>query len=797
VSSIAKKQPFDFSAIRASNRLAGIAGRSIKLKKQGSEYSGLCPFHPDKKPSFTIYEGDDGTERYKCFACGANGDVIDFVAGIENIDTAEAARLLQGDKPMKPSKQTKPPASRPAQWDCIVPAPDDAPDYYLAKTYSPSQQKWKIYSKGRVDTYRDAEGRKLCHVVRLALSENDKACITVTYCENSKGERRWCTKRMPAPYPLMGLDELAARPNAHVLLVSGEKCKVAASPRISYFVVMTTMGGDGAVLKNDLSPLYGRNIVLWSDADKSGIDSMHLAGEHLAANGCEIRHIDTTGFPEKYDVADLLETDISDADLKDELKARVRDGNLPKPPTQIPKAKKPRKSRQKAAQREPEPEPEPAEPPAAAAGTGTDPHGSIALGDFQAHMPDHRYIFKPTRDLWPGPSVDARLEWPQDSSGTKTKPTKWLDKNAAVEQMTWAPGLPMLIRNKLVDTGGWINRKGCTCFNLYRPPTLEHGDADQAGLWIDHVRKVYPREADHILKWLAQRVQNPQEKINHAMVLGGKPGVGKDTLLEPAKQAVGPWNCQEVAPGAMLGRFNGFVKSVMLRVSEARDLGDIDRYTFYEHMKAIVAAPPDVIRVDEKHLREYPVPNVCGVLITTNHKTNGLYLPEDDRRHYVAWSELPENPFDESYWDRLWQWYYQGGFGHVAAYLAQFDISGFNPKAPPKKTEAFWHMVNSNRAPEDAELADVLDRLRWPAVITLDAIREKATQESYHDFAEWLRERKNRRKIPHRLEAAGYEPVRNQNVKDGLWKVGGKRQMAYAKTELSIRDRIIAAEKLT
>jgi hypothetical protein len=44
-------------------------------------------------------------------------------------------------------------------------------------------------------------------------------------------------------------------------------------------------------------------------------------------------------------------------------------------------------------------------------------------------------------------------------------------------------------------------------------------------------------------------------------------------------------------------------------------------------MKVYTAAPPDVL--DEKHLREYAVFNVCGVIITTNHKTDGLFLPAE------------------------------------------------------------------------------------------------------------------------------------------------------------------------
>ena len=278
--------------------------------------------------------------------------------------------------------------------------------------------------------------------------------------------------------------------------------------------------------------------------------------------------------------------------------------------------------------------------------------------------------------------------------------------------MTWAPGMPPLIRDRLISDGGWIERKGVTTFNLYRPPTLVHGDPAQAGPWVRHVEKVYPNDAGRIIDFLAHRVQRPQEKINHGLVLGGAPGIGKDSLLEPVKHAVGAWNFKEVSPTQVMGRFNGFLKAVVLRVSEAKDLGDVDRYKFYDHMKVILAAPPDVLRVDEKNLREHDVLNVCGVVLTTNHKTNGIYLPADDRRHDVAWSDLTMGDFEKGYWDKLWRGYENGGFGHVAAYLAQRDLSNFDPKAPPPKTEAFWAIVDANRAPEDAELADVIDRLR-------------------------------------------------------------------------------------
>jgi hypothetical protein len=293
---------------------------------------------------------------------------------------------------------------------------------------------------------------------------------------------------------------------------------------------------------------------------------------------------------------------------------------------------------------------------------------------------------------------------------------------------------------------------------------------------------------------LAQRVQRPHEKINHALVLGGKQGIGKDTLLEPLKHAVGPWNFTEVSPQQVLGRFNGFLKSVVLRVSEARDLGDYDRFAFYDHMKSITAAPPDVLRIDEKNLREYMIPNVTGVIITTNHKSDGIYLPADDRRHLVVWSDCDKTAFPAAYWKVLWGWYeHSDGYQIVAHYLRTLDLTAFNPKAPPPQTDAFFEIVNASRSPEDAELADALDVIGWPDAVTVATITVTTTEAA---FAEYLMDRKNSRRIPHRFEACGYTPVRNPDAEDGLWRVNSRRQVIYARNNLSFHDRLDAARNL-
>lgn len=421
---------------------------------------------------------------------------------------------------------------------------------------------------------------------------------------------------------------------------------------------------------------------------------------------------------------------------------------------------------------------------------GEMPAAGVTLEDFYAYMPEHKYIFVPTRDLWPAPSIDARIP-PVRGNGEDLKASKWLDQHRSVEQMTWYPGEPTIIEDRLVSHGGWIERPGVKCFNQYRPPTIELGDAAKAGPWLEHLRRVFPESADHMILWFAHRVQRPHEKVNHALAVIGGQGTGKDSAVQGVVPAVGHWNVWEVGPEALMGRFNPHVKSVILRVSEARDLGEVDRYRLYEHLKVLTAAPPDVLRIDEKNIREYMIPNVTGVVITSNH-TDGIYLPADDRRHYVAATELTKEDFAQAYFNELYGWYEAGGYGHVAAYLHAVDLVDFNAKAPPPKTAAFWRVVDAGRAPEDAELADALDRLMNPQAVTLGELARVAEP----SFGDWVRDRKNSRQIPHRMEEVGYLPIRNDGAKDGRWKVGGRRQVIYARRELSVRDRIAAARAL-
>ena len=248
-------------------------------------------------------------------------------------------------------------------------------------------------------------------------------------------------------------------------------------------------------------------------------------------------------------------------------------------------------------------------------------HGSrgAMLEDFRAHAPSGTYVYMPCRETWTARAVDIVVGRQQvfDKNGKPVRnqtgelvtesASTWLLKHQRVEQMAWVPGQPALIRDRLLVDGGWIERPEVTCLNMYRPPRIELGDASLAGPWITHVKYLFSDDdADHILRWLAQRKQQPEVKINHGLLLGSEDfGIGKDVLLMPVREAVGPWNFHDISQTDILSTFNPFVKSVILRVNEVRDLGDTNRFAFYDRMKIYTASPPEVLQVNEKHLRQY------------------------------------------------------------------------------------------------------------------------------------------------------------------------------------------------
>jgi DNA primase len=84
--------------LRQRNDIESVVSSYVTLKHRGNTLVGLCPFHNEKSASFTVYPASNS---YYCFGCGAGGDAITFIRGIENLDYVDAVRFLADRSGMK------------------------------------------------------------------------------------------------------------------------------------------------------------------------------------------------------------------------------------------------------------------------------------------------------------------------------------------------------------------------------------------------------------------------------------------------------------------------------------------------------------------------------------------------------------------------------------------------------------------------------------------------------------------------------------------------------------------------
>ena len=77
--------------VRSRNDIVDLISTYVPLKKKGSSYFGLCPFHNEKSPSFSVSRDK---QMYYCFGCGAGGNVFTFLMEYENFSFPEALKYL-------------------------------------------------------------------------------------------------------------------------------------------------------------------------------------------------------------------------------------------------------------------------------------------------------------------------------------------------------------------------------------------------------------------------------------------------------------------------------------------------------------------------------------------------------------------------------------------------------------------------------------------------------------------------------------------------------------------------------
>lgn len=97
--------------VRSRNDVVDVISGYVRLQKKGSTYFGLCPFHNEKTPSFSV---SPGKQMYYCFGCGAGGNVFTFMMQYENFTFQEAMQSLADRAGIELPKQEMSAAQREA-----------------------------------------------------------------------------------------------------------------------------------------------------------------------------------------------------------------------------------------------------------------------------------------------------------------------------------------------------------------------------------------------------------------------------------------------------------------------------------------------------------------------------------------------------------------------------------------------------------------------------------------------------------------------------------------------------------
>lgn len=269
---------------------------------------------------------------------GAAAKALAAQCGIRGADSANAPRPTRTNGLAKsaPSGESDALGAAPtkarSEWVPLLPVPDDAPE--------PPKAHVRRGKPAASWAYRDASGKLLGFVHRFTTSDGGKEVLPMCFAQHrATGAREWRWLAFPEPRPLYGLHELTINASAQVLVVEGEKCADAARSALGAAPALVTWpGGSKAVDKADWTPLAGRRVILWPDADaqrgkdgallppekQPGIVAMERVAATLGALGCAVRIVDIPApgaKPAGWDVADA----IAEGWNGEQLRAFIRD----------------------------------------------------------------------------------------------------------------------------------------------------------------------------------------------------------------------------------------------------------------------------------------------------------------------------------------------------------------------------------------------------------------------------------------------------------------------------------------
>ena len=324
----------DIDRTKSLGRLRELAGADTKLVKSGDRWVGLCPFHKEKTPSFGVFAGKDGHERYHCFGCGASGDVLDYVMETRRVDFTAAARIISGGDTDTALKRKSRPATPPHDpyegITPIIPIPKGTKKIKIGERiaiWNPKRERYTNYKPSAVYLYK-VDGKAFGYVLRMDMDDGRKITPQVMWCSRVGKADGWSHYTFPKPRPLYGGDLVKTR--KQVIVVEGEKAADAGKAQLKMAVV-TWVGGTGSVGHSDWAGLRDKDVIIVPDADEPGRNAAdQIAVLVTRANAKRVRIVDTAGQPKGWDLADIK--DWTRKQTTDWLKEHAQPWNPPPSP---------------------------------------------------------------------------------------------------------------------------------------------------------------------------------------------------------------------------------------------------------------------------------------------------------------------------------------------------------------------------------------------------------------------------------------------------------------------------------
>jgi DNA primase len=133
--------------IRSHNDIVDVVSQYVALKRKGRNYFGLCPFHNEKSPSFSV---SPDKQIFHCFGCGVGGDVIHFIMKVENLSFPESVQLLAERAGIEIQNSFSPEDEKVAKLKAkVYEVNQNAAEFYHQNLYKPTSKEAQEYIKKR------------------------------------------------------------------------------------------------------------------------------------------------------------------------------------------------------------------------------------------------------------------------------------------------------------------------------------------------------------------------------------------------------------------------------------------------------------------------------------------------------------------------------------------------------------------------------------------------------------------------------------------------------------------------